>query len=95
MSFFDYHPLSIPSSIPSSFPISCTILFIIYSLASCYNETAMSLHQISIDEISQSSIYACFNEDYWNESNSTEEMKIRGMAQRVDGYVMNSSNMLY
>ena len=55
----------------------------------------MSLHQISIDEISQSSIYACFNEDYWNESNSTEEMKIRGMAQRVDGYVMNSSNMLY
>lgn len=55
----------------------------------------MSLQQISIDEISQSSIYACFNEDYWNESNSTEEMKIRGMAQRVDGYVMNSSNMLY
>ena len=55
----------------------------------------MSLHQISIDEISQSSIYACFNEDYWNESNSIEEMKIRGMAQRVDGYVMNSSNMLY
>lgn len=25
MSFFDYHPLSIPSSIPSSFPLSCNI----------------------------------------------------------------------